>query len=259
MVGGGSWPDDGGSAAAAASDFLDRFELICGPLESDRLEVYPMRQCQAAVELLAVDAVGISVILDERKRIPLGASSHDAEVAESLEFTLGQGPSLHAHATNRPVLVADVADESALASAEWPAYVQELLQRTPFKAVFGFPLTSGGLSLGSVGMYRREPGQLSVAELGDALALTNRIFYDLLDTGTFSGAAHQRFQWLNMPLARVRGEVWQAIGMATVEMGLNSTDALARLRSYCYAENRLLDEVAADIIARRLPLDQLQP
>lgn len=247
------------AAAAATDDVLDRFELACGELESDRPEVYPMRQAQAAVQVLAVDAVGISVIIDEKKRIPLGASSHHAEAAESLEFTLGQGPCLDAHATGRPVLVPDLTEPSSRAWAQWPAYVEAMRTRTPFAAVFGFPLTSGGLSLGGVCMYRREAGELSLADLADALAVTNRIFYDLLDTGTFDGAATQTFRWLNMPLAKIRGMVWQAIGMATVELGLSSADALARLRSYCYGHNRLLDDVAADIVERRLPLDQLHP
>lgn len=246
-------------ANLAVEDLLDRFALMVGPLEAVPQHLLPTRQCEAAAAVLAVDAVGISVLIDGQKRVPLGASSADASVAESLEFTLGEGPCLLAHAENRPVLVPDVNDAAAAAWSVWPEYSQEVLTRTPFRAVFGLPLSSGELSLGSVSLYRREPGALSVEELAQALAVANRIFYDLLDTGMFGGELRPMFRWLNMPLAMVRGIVWQAIGVATVEMGLNSADALALIRSYCYANHFLLDQVAADIIARRLPLDELQP
>lgn len=240
-------------------DVLDRFELICEPLESLRPEEYPTRQALAAAAVLAVDGVGISVLMDGQNRIPLGASSDQATAAESLEFTLGQGPCLHAHAVERPVLVPDVTNRTAQVWTRWPQYAHELLARTPFRSVFAFPLSSGGLTIGTLSLYRRQTGDLSTVELGDALAVTNRIFYDLLDTGTFSGAAKPALRWLNLPLAVIRGNVWQAIGIATVELALSPADALALLRSYCYAHDQLLDDAAADVISRRLPLDQLHP
>lgn len=246
-------------ASLAVEDLLNRFALMMGPLESVPQHMLPTRQCEAAASVLAVDAVGISVLIDGQKRVPLGASCPEASVAESLEFTLGEGPCLFAHAKNRPVIVPNVNDQTSVAWSVWPEYSQELLSRTPYQAVFGLPLSSGELSLGSVSLYRCEPGPLSVEELAQALAVTNRIFYDLIDTGMFGGELRPMFRWLNMPLAMVRGVVWQAIGVATVEMGINSADALALIRSYCYANHRLLDHVAADIIARRLPLDDLQP
>jgi AmiR/NasT family two-component response regulator len=42
--------------------------------------------------------------------------------------------------------------------------------------------------------------------------------------------------------------------MLTGQLGVNITEAFARLRAYAYAENRRLADVASDIVARRLRL-----
>lgn len=252
-------PSEGKGTGGTTDDVLDRFEAICGTPDSGDPDTYPHRQCQAAAEVLGMDAVKVSVLFSGGKRVPLASSAPEAAVAESLEFTLGEGPSLHCHSTNRPVFIPDLTDSSSQAWERWPSYAEGMLARTPYRATFAFPLTSGDLSLGTLSLYRCRPGELTRVELGDVMAVKTRIFYDLLDTGTFGGAFEPSFRWLNMPPAKVRAAVWQAIGMATVELGVSSADAMALLRSYCYAENRLLDEVAADIISGRLFLDDFHP
>ncbi len=243
----------------SVAQLLERFEQLCGPMKPDQLELLLPRQCWAAVEVLAVDAVGISVLLEGQMRVPLGASSEDATVAERLQFTLGEGPCLHAFTQARPVLVGDVADPASVAWSTWPVYAQQLLAHTPFVAVFALPLTSAGMTIGTLSLYRRRVGAIDPTDLGDALAVTNAIFDNLLQTGTFGGADGSASRWLDLPLAKTRTVVWQAMGMATVELAQDPADALALLRSYAYGNNRLLDDVAADIVAGRLPLHQLHP
>ena len=40
--------------------------------------------------------------------------------------------------------------------------------------------------------------------------------------------------------------------MVLAQLGVNATEALARLRGYAFAEERLLIDVARDVVARRL-------
>jgi len=250
---------DGRSTAAATKDVRERFEAVRGSLHFSELETLLTRQTEAAAEVLGADSVGISMLLQDGMRVPLAASNEDAKTAEALQFTLGQGPCLDAFTEGRPILVADVTDASSRAGTIWPAYTEQLLARTPFTAVFAIPLASGGMSLGTLSMYRRRSGRLSEKELGDALAITHQIFFDLVDTGTFSGDVQPAFLWLNLPLARTRAVVWQAIGMLIVQHDLTTADALAVLRAYCYARDLLIDDVAAEIVRQTLPLDQLSP
>lgn len=58
-------------------------------------------------------------------------------------------------------------------------------------------------------------------------------------------------QWLDHSV-HGRAEVHQATGMVLTQLGLSATDALARLRAYAYVEQRLLSEVAHDVVTRRL-------
>jgi len=250
-------------------DLLDRFEALCDPRGSERPGGYPTGLCCAAAEVLNVDAVGISLVLDVQKRIPVGASSGEVSLAERLEFTVGEGPCLTAYAIGEPVMVPDIEDHAHLAAMDWGEYGQRLLTRTSFKAVFCLPLDSGGLTLGTMCMYRRSPRPLGEDELNDALAVRTHVLDALLSTelspitrqshSVTNGSAHPARRWLDMPLALARSLVWQAIGIATVEMGLSSLDALAILRSYCYSHDLLLDDVVAEIVAGALPLEGLHP
>ena len=40
--------------------------------------------------------------------------------------------------------------------------------------------------------------------------------------------------------------------MVLAQLGISATDALARMRAYAFAEQRLLGDVAHDVVARRL-------
>jgi hypothetical protein len=49
-----------------------------------------------------------------------------------------------------------------------------------------------------------------------------------------------------------RAEIHQATGMVVAQLGVSAADALARLRAHAFAEQRLLGDVARDVVARRL-------
>jgi hypothetical protein len=52
-----------------------------------------------------------------------------------------------------------------------------------------------------------------------------------------------------------RAELFQAQGMVMMQLGVSIGEALVRIRAYAFAENRRLDDVAHDIVQRRLRLD----
>ncbi|MFD0630267.1 ANTAR domain-containing protein [Catenulispora yoronensis] len=53
-----------------------------------------------------------------------------------------------------------------------------------------------------------------------------------------------------------RAEVHQATGMISVQLGVSLAEALVRLRAHAWAADRLLADVAADVVARRLRFDE---
>ena len=57
-------------------------------------------------------------------------------------------------------------------------------------------------------------------------------------------------------LAGYGAEVHQASGMVSVQLGVGVGEALVRLRAHAYAAEQPLREVAADVVGRRLQLDE---
>jgi hypothetical protein len=50
--------------------------------------------------------------------------------------------------------------------------------------------------------------------------------------------------------------VHQATGMVSVQLGVTVGDALARLRGFAVTADRPLEQVAADVVARKLRFDE---
>jgi hypothetical protein len=59
-------------------------------------------------------------------------------------------------------------------------------------------------------------------------------------------------RWWDSPDARLRAGVWQATGMLSVVLGMDVVAALAVLRAHAFAAGRVVDDVAADLVAGRM-------
>ena len=211
------------------------------------------RLCGAAVGALSASGAGMSVIAADGVRGITAASDPASERIEELQFVLGEGPCVDAFATRRPVLVPDLADG---AMSRWPVYAPAVYV-DGVRAVFAFPLQVGAALLGVLDVFRAKPGSLTGAELRSALTFADVAVTTLLDgqDGAEPGRAAHGIDEAVMS----RSELYQAQGMVMVQLGVTLAEALARMRAHAFAENRHLDQVAADIIARRLRFDRDQP
>lgn len=204
--------------------------------------------CREAVRALSAAGVGVSVMAENGVHGMATASDPTTARIEELQFTFGEGPCVEAFATSRPVLVADLADG---ALGRWPIYTPAL-HHAGIRAVFAFPRQVGAARLGVLDVFRALPGPLSRQELGEALTFADRAVTTLLD-----GQEHAMTALDGLDEAiEHRAEVFQAQGMVMVQLGVPIAEALVRIRAYAYAEGRSLNEVAADIVARRLRFDQ---
>ena len=57
--------------------------------------------------------------------------------------------------------------------------------------------------------------------------------------------------WLDHAVAH-RAEVHQATGMVSIQLDISAPEALARMRAHAFVHDRLLIDVARDVVARRL-------
>ena len=169
---------------------------------------------------------------------------------EDLQFTLGEGPNRDAAVTGAPVLTPDLAG----ALVRWPVFAPAAMDLGA-RALFAFPLRIGVISVGTMLAHRNAPGALTGGQVADALALADAVTLALLHRQW--SAAEDTGQpgpgWAQ-PVTH-RAEVHQATGMVSVQLGVGLAEALVRLRARAWAEDRLLADVAADVVARRLRFD----
>ena len=205
------------------------------------------RMCRAAVRDLPAMGVGVSVLSRGKEPITFAASSEASVLVEELQFTLGEGPCIDAYASRSPVLVPDL---SVSAATTWPGYAPAAHDHG-VRAVFAFPLQVGAARLGALDIYRDHTGSLSAETLSRALTYAEVAMHRFLDAGTGTEEAADMLA----DSGGNRLEVYQAQGMVMMQLGVGAEEALARLRAFAYTHERRLNDVARDVVARKLELE----
>jgi hypothetical protein len=206
--------------------------------------------CHACVAGTPVDGAAFTVMTSDAVRQTLCASDEVIAAVAELEFTVGEGPCLDSFTHGRPVLIPDLAVASA--ATRWPVFAAEA-SVFAIGGLFAFPMQLGAITVGVCELYRRDPGPLDVDELAQALrAVDDATFALLWLRADPTGAGHA--SWPDgHPAGRV--QVYQAIGMLTVQLAVTAEQAFARLRGHAYAHGAPINEIADDIVTRRLRLD----
>jgi hypothetical protein len=204
------------------------------------------RLCRAAVRDLSARGVGISLLSDAGEPLTAAASGPPWEQVEELQFSLGEGPCVAAYAVRGPVLIADLAE----AATRWPAW-GPAAGKFGVRAVFAFPLQVGVSRLGALDVYRDQPGALSPWGVTRSLAYADAALQMMIDVEPDPDALGDV---LTSRAGRL--EVYQAQGMLMIQLGVTPGDALARMRAYAYLHDRPIEDVADDILARRIHLEK---
>jgi hypothetical protein len=205
------------------------------------------RICRACVDGLDVDGAAISLLTGSVARHTLAATDDIAELLEDLQFTLNEGACMEAASTGQPVLVPDVHVRSDF--ARWPVFAAAVIERSPVRALFALPLQWGAVNLGVLDLYRVTPGGLGDEQLRDAISAADTAALMML--GLRTEPDHGGAGWLDQTVAH-RAEVHQATGMVSVQLDVGAPAALARMRAHAFLHDRLLIDVARDVVARRL-------
>jgi hypothetical protein len=218
----------------------------------------PRRICEACVDVLPVSGASITVMAAADRQEPIYATNETAGRLDELQFSLGEGPCVDAFTHRRPVIVADLAITT---DHRWPAFASAA-RETSARAVYVFPLQVGAIAVGVLDLYHDLPGLPTPTTLSGALRTADAALWTLLGLRageTPDGEGHEDHAdphgWLRgAPLARI--EVYQATGMIIAQLDVTAETALARLRAHAYATGRPIDEVARDVIERRMRFDE---
>lgn len=234
-----------------ARERLDRVLSVLGSLRADQGTSWS-RVCVVCAEVLGVGGAGILFMPDGAPPTALGVSDLVAAALEEAQFTLGEGPGVAAVRDRRPVHESDLGAASATA---WPAF-DEWALHVDVQAVFAFPLQVGAARLGSLTLYRREPGMLSDDQYVDALAVAEMISTVILAMQANAPPGRLADELSGYEGKGFRARVHQASGVISAQLDIGVADALVRLRAYAYACNQSVDEVAAEVMAGTLRFDE---
>jgi len=211
----------------------------------------PAALTRAVVQVLPVDGAGISIPTGAL-RMPLGSSSRTVAIAEELQTTLGEGPCLTA-AQEQTTAVLDATE----IASHWPLYTEELTAKTPFRAVAAIPLRAPGHGVfAALDLYTQSPrlhDQLDLADVETHLAApAAALLTTCIEEIDAVEGPESRPEWYQTAAGR-RHDVWVAIGMIMASRPGRTRDTLSLMRAHAYTEDRSLDDLAADIVERRLP------
>lgn len=192
---------------------------------------------------------GIMLMSGDVPRGSVCSTNPVSALLEQLQYTLGEGPCVDAYNQGGPVLEPDLANPR---TARWQAFSGPALD-AGVRAVFGFPLQVGAVRLGSLDIYRDQPGPLTDDQHADALVMADVAAHAVLmvqaDAPSGKLAAELEagadFQYV----------VHQASGMIAAQLDVSVGQALIRLRAYAFGNDRPLPEVARDVVARTLRFD----
>jgi len=238
-------PSPPGPGPADRTDIRARFLAAAGQSPADGRGADKL--CTACLVTLPVHRVGISVISGDGGHELLCASDDVAERMEWAQIALGEGPARDAFSTGGPVSTPD----ASLPDPRWPLLARqaEAAQAGP---VYALPLQLGAIQVGVLSLYLKPGTRLNNRDFGDAIAVADLVTSLLLASGTTDGPDPLDYWWVQPPSSR---EIHQATGMVVAQLGVSARDAYALLQGYAFARGRGLDEVAAEVVHRRLRID----
>ena len=223
----------------------DRFEAAEGALTA--LAGDESRLYEPLLGVLPVDGLSISTFGDFLPAETISSSDAQSSRLDELQLDLGEGPCWDALATRAPILEPDIRHRP---TRVWPAFSEAIIA-DDLGALFAFPLLLGPLRIGAIDLYTTRPSHLSdlnirqtsgLATVVSRLVLARAI---RLSEGDVEGDADDRRQFS-------RREVHQATGMVLAQLGIPATDALLVIQGHAFAAGRPMQEVAQEIIDRRL-------
>jgi hypothetical protein len=205
----------------------------------ERGEPLGPRLCEACVELFEVSGAAIMLMGDDGNTSALAASDDGIRAVEDLQFTLGEGPGIEAHVLGRPALVPNLAEPGT----RWTTF-------GPAARELGVQAASG---LGALDLYSNRPTVLHPAHVSDALVLAGVVTQAVLSMQ--AGAPDGQLPHEIDQAGGLRAEVHQASGMMSEELEIGIVEALVRLRASAYAQGRSINDIARDVVTRRVAID----
>ena len=226
----------------------ERLRRILAALSDGGEEWSSARLCGVFRGIADVSGAGVMLMSGDMPRGSLCTTDEVSQLIEELQYTLGEGPCVDAYHQDKVVAEPDLANP---VTPRWPAFTGPAL-RAGVRAVFGFPLRTGAVRLGTLNLYRDSPGPLTGNQHADGLVMADVLARWVLEAQ--AGASPDTVAGELEAGADFHFSVHNAAGIVSVQESISVAEALIRLRAFAFSSDRLLADVAQDVIARRLRL-----
>jgi hypothetical protein len=204
----------------------------------------------SCADLLDVASAGL-LLADANGVLHLVASSSErTRDLELFQLQREEGPCLDCFHLGKAVVSAGLPDMAQ----RWPVFSQAA-KRWGFQSVHALPMRLREHALGAIGLFNEGVGHLDEADLALAQALVHVACVAIVNDKNASDRATVNTQLQHALNSRVVLE--QAKGVIAASGGLEMDVAFVVLRRYARDHGRRLSDVAAEVVGRRLPGDDL--
>lgn len=205
--------------------------------------------CDLYVELVPVSGASITVFRHPGAQSTICASDDLSAALDQLQFDLGEGPRWETARTGQATVSLDVHLD---AHPEWPVF-GAAAAKLGVGALFSFPISMGTQLFGVADLYRMLPGPLGDEATARAVNLSHQV---AAPAAQFASRSATSTAEQPGEAAALRREVHQATGMILMQLEIDAPSALAALRAHAFAHDRSVEDVARDVVARRLDFRQ---
>ncbi len=202
------------------------------------------------VRLLPIDAAGI-LLSDQRGELRvLASSTEEARISQQFGVDSGEGPGVECFRSSREVAVADLRDDGQ----RWPAFAEHA-EKAGFRAVNAVPLRLRSQTIGTLSIFRAEPGLLTAEDIKIGQGLADMATISILHERALSERTVLVEQLQFALTSRVIIE--QAKGVLAERCGVDMGEAFTMLRRHARNNNLRLADVAKGVVAGTVELSQV--
>lgn len=214
-------------------------------------ETSPGSLCGLFVALVPVSGASITMFRQPGSQSTICSSNEIAARLDELQFDLGEGPRWETARSGRASVCADLRRD---AHPEWPVFGHAAAE-LGVGALFSFPIRIGTELMGVTDLYRETAGPLGDEATARALSLSHRVAVPAADLARRSAESLVANEGRAAPA--IRREVHQATGMILMQLDITAAEAFGRLQAHAFAQERTVEDVARDVIERRLNFREL--
>jgi GAF domain-containing protein len=182
-------------------------------------------------------------LIQNGERTSVGATDAQVLKADTLQYTLGEGPCLSAWADIWPVIIADTMTDTRWRT--WAAAAAE----TGVRSCLSVPLVRGSTSIGAMKVYSSSPDAFNDA---DQRLLTNLAKSAAALLGHVQASdTPQRISNAVKETLATRDIIGIARGILMERYDLDRDEALTRITTLSAGQRMLMGDIAASIAQRR--------